>query len=57
MAKNLPDNAGDAREAIIPSLTGKIPGGGNDNLLQYLHGKFIAESLAGTLQGATKTQT
>ena len=35
MVKNLPDNAGDAKEAdSIPGLE-RFSGGGNDNLLQY----------------------
>ena len=33
--KNVPANAGDARdEGLIPGL-GRSPGGGNDNLLRY----------------------
>ena len=35
MVKNLPANAGDARDVgLIPGL-GRSPGGGNGNLLQY----------------------
>ena len=35
MVKNLPANAGDARDmGSIPGL-GRFPGGGNGNLLQY----------------------
>ena len=35
LVKNLPANAGDARdEGSIPEL-GRSPGGGNGNLLQY----------------------
>ena len=35
VVKNLPANAGDARDAgLIPEL-GRLPGEGNDNPLQY----------------------
>ena len=35
VVKNLPDNAGDARDkGLIPGL-GRFPGVGNGNLLQY----------------------
>ena len=33
VVENPPDNAGDTRDAS--SIPGKIPGGGNDNSLQY----------------------
>ena len=59
MVKNLLDNAEDAREAdSIPGL-GRFPGGGNDDLLQYsCMDNFTGRGgLAGTLHGATKTQT
>ena len=32
MVKNLPANAGDAGSVLV---SGRSPGGGNDNLLQY----------------------
>ena len=34
MAKNLPANAGDVRDVGLPR-SGRSPGGGNGNLLQY----------------------
>ena len=40
--KNLPANAGDTRDsALMPGL-GRVPGGGNGNLLQY---SFLGNSL------------
>ena len=35
VVKNLPANAGDARDAILISELGRSPGEGNDNSLQY----------------------
>ena len=35
MVKNLPANAGDARDASSISQSGKSPGVGNGNLLRY----------------------
>ena len=35
MAKNLPANAGDSRDAGLIPGSGRSPGGGNGNLLQY----------------------
>ena len=35
MVKNLPANAGDARDASLISGSGRSPGVGNGNLLQY----------------------
>ena len=35
MAKNLPTNAGDSREAGLIPGSGRSPGGGNGNPLQY----------------------
>ena len=49
MVKNLPANAGDARDmGLIPGL-GRFPGGGHDNPLQYscLENPYGQRSLAG----------
>ena len=35
MVKNLPANAGDIRDADLILGSGRSPGGGHDNLLQY----------------------
>ena len=35
MVKNLPANAGDPRDVSLIPRSGRCPGGGNDNLLQY----------------------
>ena len=35
VVKNLPANAGDAREVGLLPGSGRSPGGGNDNPLQY----------------------
>ena len=49
MVKNLPANAGDVRDVGSISGSGRSPGGGHGNLLQYLcwecHGQ---RSLAGS---------
>ena len=37
MVKNLPANAGDAGDAGLIPGSGRSPGVGNGNLLQYLH--------------------
>ena len=37
MVKNLPANAGDARDAGSVPGSGSSPGGGNGNPLQYSH--------------------
>ena len=36
MVKNLPDNAGDARDVGLISGSGRFPGVGNDNPLQHV---------------------
>ena len=35
VVNNLPDNAGDARDSGLLLGSGRIPGGGNSNPLQY----------------------
>ena len=35
MVKNSPPKAGDTRDAVSITGSGRFPGGGNDNLLQY----------------------
>ena len=60
MVKNLPADAGDARDpGLIPEL-GRSPGGGNGNPLQY---SCLEKSMdrgdwrATTVHGVPKTQT
>jgi len=48
VVKNLPTNAGDARDVGSIPGSGKSPGGGNSNPLVFLPGKFHGQrSLAG----------
>ena len=56
MVKNLPGNAGDV--GLIPG-SGRYPGGGNDNSLQYSSGESHGQrSLAGCIvHGVTESRT
>ena len=59
MGKNLPANAGDARDAgLIPEL-GRFPGVGNGNPLQYSCLKNFMDRRAwqATIHGGAKSQT
>ena len=59
MVKNLPANAGDARDAgLIPGL-GRSAGGGHGNPLQYscLENPMNRGAWQATVHGITKTQT
>ena len=59
MIKNLPANAGDARDVgLIPSW-GRSPGEGNGNPLQYpcLGNSMDREAWQATVYGAAKSQT
>ena len=59
VAKNLPANAGDERDAgLIPGL-GRSPGGGHGNLLQYscLENPMGRGAWWATVCGITKSQT
>ena len=42
VVKNLPDNAGDTRDVGLTPGSGRFPGGGNGNLLQY---SFLKDSM------------
>ena len=58
MVKNLPVNAGDARDVgLIPGL-GRSPGGGRDNPLQYscLENPMDRGAWQSIVHGATKSQ-
>ena len=56
MVKNPPTNAGDT--GLIPG-SGRSPGGGNDNLLQYscLESSMDRGAWWATIHGVAKTQT
>ena len=59
MVKNLPANAGDARDGgSIPGM-GRSPGEGNDNLFQYsyLENPMGRGTWWATLPGVSKSQT
>ena len=57
VVKNLPDNAGDIKDAgSVPGL-GRSPGGGNDNPLQYscLENPMDRGAWRATVYGVTKS--
>ena len=58
VVKNLPANAGDTRDALIPG-SGRSPGGGNDDPLQYscLGNPIDGGAWRATIHGAAKCQT
>ena len=57
--KNLPANAGDIREAVLISGSGRSPGGGNGNPLQYscLENSMDRGAWWATVQRVTKSRT
>ena len=62
MLKNLPANAGDVRDVRDPGLiptSGRSPGGGNGNQLQYscLGNSMNRGAWLATVHGVTKSQT
>ena len=59
MVKNLPANAGDARDAGSISELGRSPGGGNGNPLQYscLENAMDRGAWQATVHGVTKSGT
>ena len=58
VVKNLPANAGDTRDAGSIPGSGRCPGGGNGNPLQYsCLKKFHRGAWWATLHGITKRQT
>ena len=59
MVKNMPANAGEARDlGLIPGL-GRSPGIGNDNPFQYscLENSIVRGTWQATVYGITKSQT
>ena len=59
MVKNLPANAGDTRDSGLISGSGRSPGVGNGNPLQYscLENSMDSEACWATVYGVIKTQT
>ena len=59
VAKNLPANAGDIRDAGLIPGTGRSPGGGQGNALQYpcLQNPMDREAWWATDHGLAKSQT
>ena len=59
MVKNLPANAGDAGDSWFDPWVRKIPGGGNDNPLQYscLDNPMDRGARWATAHGVSKSQT
>ena len=57
MVKNLPANAGDIRDASLIPGSGRFPGGGNGNPLQYscLENPMDREAWQATVHGVTKS--
>ena len=59
MVKNPPADAGDARDTGLTPRSGRSPGGGNDNLLQYSYLENPTDKGAWwvTGHGAAESQT
>ena len=59
VVKNLPTNAGDTRDAGLIPWSGRSPGGGNGNPLQYccLENPKDRGAWLATVHGVTKSQT
>ena len=59
VVKNLSANAGDLRDADLISGSGRSPGGGHGNPLQYscLENPMDREAWWATVYGAAKSQT
>jgi len=59
VVKNLPANSGDARDAVSIPDSGRSPGEGNDDRLQYscLGKPMDRGAWWATVHGAAKTQT
>ena len=57
MVKNLPVNAGEIRDASLIPGSGRFPGGGNGNPLQYscLENPMDREAWQATVHGVTKS--
>ena len=59
VVKNQPANAGDSRDAGLIPDSGRFPGVGNDNLLQYscLENPMDRGVWCATVHGITKSRT
>ena len=59
VVKSLPANAGDIRDASSIPVSGRSPGGGHSNLLQYscLENPMDRGAWWATVHGVTKSQT
>ena len=59
VVKNLPANAGDARDADLTPGLGRSAGEGNDNPLRYscLENPMDREAWQATVHGITKSRT
>jgi len=59
VVKNPPANAGDARDAGLIPGSGRSPGGGNGNSLQYscLENSMDRGAWKATVHGVAKSQT
>ena len=59
VAKNLPANAGDAEDMGLVPGSGRFPGGGHGNPLQYscLENPMDRGAWQATVHGVTKSQT
>ena len=59
MVKNPPANSGDARDAGLIPASGRSPGGGNGNPLQYscLENPMDRGAWRATVHGITKSRT
>ena len=59
MVKNLPDNAGDIRDTTSIAGSGRFPGGGDGNPLQYscLENPVDRGAWWATFHGVTKNRT
>ena len=59
MVKNLPANAGDTRDSSSSPGSGRSPGGGNGNPLQYscLENPLFRRAQWAAVHGVTKSQT
>ena len=59
VVKNPPTNAGDAKDSGLMPGSGKSPGGGNDNSLEYtyLENSMNRRTWQAIVHGVTKSQT
>ena len=59
VVKNLPANAGDVRDLVLIPGSGRFPGGGHGNPLQYscLENPMNREAWQATVHGVTNSQT